>query len=87
MNRPLLNHVQGPPTPPTDYEIMTESCDWCMAETPWEADLFGSNDENDETAAAVTPNKRSTATPPKTAPQDALQVNLLPRQTFGIPIM
>lgn len=86
MNRPMLHNVQGPPTPPTNYEIMTESCDWCMAETPWDADLFGSNDEND--AAVVTSNKMATATPQKEAsPQDALQINLLPRQTFGIPIM
>ena len=62
---------------------MTESCDWCLAETPWDdGDLFG-NTENYEATTASPP---QTSTPNK-QPEEAMQVNLRPRQAFGIPIL
>eukprot|EP00977_Amphora_coffeiformis_P012154 scaffold2992_cov214-Amphora_coffeaeformis.AAC.36 len=67
----------GPPTP-TDYEIMTESCDWCLAETPWDdGDLFGNNENLEETTQSTPPSNK----------QEPPQVNLQPRQALGIPMM
>jgi hypothetical protein len=33
--------------PPTDYQIVTEPCDWCMAETPWHH-LHDDDDDKDD---------------------------------------
>lgn len=71
----------APPPTPTDYEIMTESCDWCLAETPWDdGDLFGNIENVEEAPVAAT----QTTPPSKQAPP---QVNLQPRQALGIPMM
>lgn len=31
-------------SPPTDYQIVTEPCDWCLVENPWEQ--FHQEDED-----------------------------------------
>ena len=77
--------IQGPVAPPptpTDYEIMTESCDWCMAETPWDDALFGN--ENEDVTETVSAANTQTTPPTK---QEVPQVSLLPRQALGIPMM
>lgn len=68
-----------PPTP-TNYEIMTESCDWCLADTPWDdADLFGTGFPAQESAKQPSSTIKSK--------QGQLQVNLRPRQALGTPMM
>jgi hypothetical protein len=87
--------VQGtgaPPSTPTEYEIMTESCDWCLIETAFDDDgIFGSQDENykvwglssTESEKAITSMEEAT---PKVSP-DAGSVNLRPRhQTLSASI-
>lgn len=103
--RPTIQLVLAPgshsPPTPTDYEIMTESCDWCMAETPWEAapELFGSSSssggshdnedsliEDDDKGVTATPT--TTQTSPPTHHDDGIpNVNLRPRQFLNIPMM
>jgi hypothetical protein len=55
---------QSPPTP-TDCEIMTESCDWCMAETPWDAapELFGSRSHSSSSSSGTTTEEILTSPP------------------------
>lgn len=73
----------APPSTPTEYEIMTESCDWCLIETAFDDDgIFGSQDENYKVWGLSTESDKAIslqeATPPATP--DAGPVNLRPRR-------
>jgi hypothetical protein len=90
--------TNSPPTP-TDYEIMTESCDWCLADNPWDdADLFGS--ESSSLGASLTDHgapssgtlhggttKSTTQTTPPAQTRNVPQVNLHPRPMLDMPMM
>lgn len=79
---PITVVAPGAPPTPTDYEIVTESCDWCLAETPWDdGDLFGHNENLDELVVTTQ------STPPNSKQESPPQVNLQPRQALGIPMM
>lgn len=82
ISRPVVLAPSNSPPTPTNYEIMTESCDWCLADTPWDdADLFSSESFGLSQASGTTQ-----STPPPTK-HDASQVNLRPRQDLDIPMM
>lgn len=94
--------IDVPPPTPTDIQIMTESCDWCMTtEAPWNdaGDLFGGEDvTSTDDSILDTPSTRGATTnntSPKTTPANRKsptssmddQVNLRPRYAMGVPPM
>jgi hypothetical protein len=69
----------APPSTPTEYEIMTESCDWCLIETAFDDDgIFGSQDENYKVWGLSTESDKAISLQEATPP--AGPVNLRPRR-------
>lgn len=38
LDDPRVNPVEAPATAPSNYQVVTESCDWCFAEMPWDGE-------------------------------------------------
>jgi len=71
---PLQGSGEAPPTP-TDYQVVTESCDWCLVENLCSDD--------DGLLACKTP----TAPPKVNVNPPAYAVHDKPRKTLGIPMI
>jgi len=71
----LADDVTETPTPsvstkqPSDYQVLVESCEWCMVETPWtgedDDDIIEAAVERRSSSSAVEPIAKCTASTPK----------------------
>jgi hypothetical protein len=92
LNKVNLSMVEGTGAPAptlTEYDVVTESCDWCLVDTPWDGD------EEDESIMA-TPTHRTATTQRSCAPKTyvnppAFSVTAdgkkTTRKTLGIPML